>query len=459
MTRDEFTQRLQTLTPQPRSVLILLLRGLTDREIATKLKTSPATIRKHVQNLCDHFGIEREVAGLRRNRRKDLIAIALQEKSELLSDDPALAILEGSSGLDSPYHFEVGFNGAGHSDSAGKLRQDWGEAPDASVFYGRTEELSRLQQWIVTDHCHLVALLGMRGIGKTALSVRVAQQLQEEFEYVIWRSVRHCPPLGDLLANWLRILSPSARGDIPVSVNDRLSRLMDYLRSRRCLFILDNWESLLCAQEVAGDYQDGFEGYGELLRRMAESNHQSCLILTSSEKPREIGLFADTNLPVRVLSVRDLPTSAAREILKEKGLVEEEAWDELIQLYRGNPLALKIVATTILDLFAGKASEFLQQNTVFLGKLNKVLEEEINRLSQLEMQILSQLVSAQNSVSLVQLREVLDSTIPTSQLIEALESLLWRSLIEKNIERYSTVFKLQPVIREYLTHRLQKQQC
>jgi DNA polymerase I-like protein with 3'-5' exonuclease and polymerase domains len=40
---------------------------------------------------------------------------------------------------------------------------DWGEAPDVSSFYGRTEELSQLEQWIVCDRTKVVALFGMGG--------------------------------------------------------------------------------------------------------------------------------------------------------------------------------------------------------------------------------------------------------------------------------------------------------
>jgi hypothetical protein len=38
----------------------------------------------------------------------------------------------------------------------------------------------------------------------------------------------------------------------------------------------------------------------------------------------------------------------------------------LIKLYRGNPLALNIVSTTIQDLFNGNVSEFLKQNTLVI---------------------------------------------------------------------------------------------
>jgi len=52
---------------------------------------------------------------------------------------------------------------------AGSLNasQDWGEAVDASIFYGRSHELTTLSEWIVRDRCRLITILGMGGIGKT----------------------------------------------------------------------------------------------------------------------------------------------------------------------------------------------------------------------------------------------------------------------------------------------------
>ena len=67
-----------------------------------------------------------------------------------------------------------------------KSRQDWGEALDVSTFYGREDELAQLREWVIRDRCRLITLVGMGGIGKTALSVRLGEQVQNEFEVLVW---------------------------------------------------------------------------------------------------------------------------------------------------------------------------------------------------------------------------------------------------------------------------------
>ncbi len=74
--------------------------------------------------------------------------------------------------------------------SNSQKRQDWGEAIDVSMFYGRTVEQALLQQWIVDEKCRLVMLLGMGGIGKTALSVKVAEHLQGKFDSFVCEGSR-----------------------------------------------------------------------------------------------------------------------------------------------------------------------------------------------------------------------------------------------------------------------------
>jgi hypothetical protein len=66
-------------------------------------------------------------------------------------------------------------------------RMDWGDAIDGSIFYGRAEELATRRRWMVEEsgengaspHCRLVTLLAMGGMGKTSLSVKIAEQVQD----------------------------------------------------------------------------------------------------------------------------------------------------------------------------------------------------------------------------------------------------------------------------------------
>lgn len=327
----------------------------------------------------------------------------------------------------------------------------WGEAPDISVFYGRQEELTTLEQWIVGDRCRIVTLLGMGGIGKTSLAAKLAHQIQGQFDYLIWRSLRRPLPLEELLSDWLQLLSPERVTDLPIKIGSQLATLMEYLRQYRCLLILDNLETILRSGDFAGHYHEGYKSYGELLQRLSQETHQSCLLLTSREQTREIALLDGSNQPVRSLKLEGLK-EAAREILQAKDLSGERQWATLIQIYRGNPLVLKMVSTTIKEIFDGSVTDFLKQRmTLITGDINDFIEQQVNRLSPLEHEILYQVTKAKEPVLLARLQESLQPVLP-SDLLRALESLIRRSLIEKSVAG----FTLQPVVMEYVTNQLEQ---
>jgi len=75
-----------------------------------------------------------------------------------------------------------------------------GEALDVPSFYGRKEELALLSRWVVEARCRVVSVLGMGGIGKSALAVTVMHRVAAHFEVVIWRSLRDAP---DIPRSWM----------------------------------------------------------------------------------------------------------------------------------------------------------------------------------------------------------------------------------------------------------------
>src|SRR5207253_420377 len=79
-------------------------------------------------------------------------------------------------------------------------RLDWGDALDVPSIYGREQELATLARWVVQEGCRLVSVLGMGGMGKSALVVRAMQQLAGHFDVVLFRSLRDAPDCSALRA-------------------------------------------------------------------------------------------------------------------------------------------------------------------------------------------------------------------------------------------------------------------
>ncbi|MEO0457917.1 MAG: adenylate/guanylate cyclase domain-containing protein [Cyanobacteria bacterium P01_A01_bin.114] len=338
---------------------------------------------------------------------------------------------------------------------------DWGEAMDVSVFYGRTEELATLEHWIIADRCRLITLIGMGGMGKTSLSIKLAEQLQSRFEFVIWRSLRNAPPLPELLADMLQFFSGQTAVGLPETLGRQITQLVKYLRQFRCLCVLDNAESILCEGNRAGAYQAGYEAYGQFFQSVGESRHQSCLLLTSREIPGGLIAKQGSTAPIRSFRLTGLAPDDAQAILVEKGLVSLEA-RPLIDRYSGNPLALKIASTTVQDLFDGDVSQFLAQDTVVYGDVSDLLEQQFNRLTRFEQQVMYWLTIAREPATLSDLREDILPVASQKALLESLESLQQRSLIEKVttvVNRKTISFTQQPVVMEYVTNRLIEQVC
>jgi hypothetical protein len=331
--------------------------------------------------------------------------------------------------------------------STSKPRIDWGEAPPIEKFYGREQELGELKRWIVSDRCRIIAVLGIGGIGKTALVARLAEQLRDEFEYVFWRELKNAPPLESISQNCIQFLSNQQRIDLPDDMDDQITLLLQYLRDHRCLIVLDNVETILQAGNRAGQYRQEYEGYGRLIQRLGEVKHQSCLLLTGREKPREVAYLEGEASVVRSLQLSGLGREEGQEILQGKDLFgSEKDWAKLIQLYSGNPLALKLVSEPIREVFGGNIAGFLQEDETVLGDIHDLLDQQFQRLSEPEQEVMYWLAIEREAVSLRDLREDEEMVHSVSKgLLDALASLRRRSMIETTS---TTFFTLQPVIME-----------
>lgn len=335
-------------------------------------------------------------------------------------------------------------------------RVNWEDVPNIDKFYGREEEQRYLMQWINEAHCKVVAIIGIGGIGKTSLAARFVRTVYRQFDAVFWHSLRDMPALEDVLNDCLQFLSERKGVNLPEEKENWLPLLLEELShclsERRCLLILDNFESILQSGQRAGKYLDGYDGYGRLIRSLGETSHQSCLVLTSREKPREVAQLEGITAIVHSMALPGLTEVEGRELINDKGLSgPRQVWSSFIKIYSGNPLALKLAAEPILELFGGKIEAFLKEEEVVVGDIYELIDRQFQRLSPLEQVVMYWLAIEREAISLEDLQNYILPRVLRKDLLDSLTSLRRRSMIEP---RETARFWLQPVILEYVTNRL-----
>ncbi len=323
---------------------------------------------------------------------------------------------------------------------SGNLHLCLGAMPDVSIFLGRTIELAQLTQW--SQQCRLITLWGMGGVGKTSLAAEWVESLMRtgkaasNFEAIFWRSLQYQPSLETVTAGITKAFQDG--------------HLTEVLQQRRILLVLDHWEALL-GEGAAGQVKPGFQAFSQLFQQLCTIKHRSCIIVISREQPIELGLLAGTTPLVQSHKLEGLGTDAT-DLLRQRGLREEPAaWQTLIQLYRGNPLALHMIASLIQDICQGSATAFLQMNTIVVHQLDHVLTERVQCLSDMEKSVIQALAQADRPVSHEWLQADLNLA-SGSQLLEVLLSLERRCLLEI-LSETTVQFALAPVVQKYIVQK------
>ena len=302
---------------------------------------------------------------------------------------------------------------------------DWGDAPDVEQFYGREQELQQLHTWAIHDQAKLINISGLGGSGKTALALALAEQLQPKFEGVIWRDISRMSSAEALIVELLNTsIETQAQG---------IKQLLKKMQQERWLIILDH-----------------FEFYLELLSQMTRVRHQSCLVVIS-EQP----LPLPTTNRMYSLSLAGLSAHGAMQLLKSCGCSgSPHQLQALARVYSYNPLALKLISTTIRTVFGGQIAPFLEQGTnVLPDPIRLPLQKQFQSLTEVEKIIIFWLAIWQEPISLCRLQTHLLSP-NSAEVIAALSKLLESSLITQHFLAEEPSFSLQPMVMTFATNEL-----
>ncbi len=247
--------------------------------------------------------------------------------------------------------------------------------PQPTPFAGRERELAEIGRRLTDPHCRLLTLVGPGGIGKTRLALQVAQTFcRPVLDECLFKDGIYFVPLAVVSSTEGVVLAVAEA--IGVSFYGNVSpkqQVLDFLRSRELLLVLDNLEHLLTpppdlVEKATSPEQAGGSVTGLVTELLAAAPHIKILV-TSREAlnvqeawfhpvegmsfPNGDGLsFRDDESAVgsgaasleQYDAVQFFVQSAARARVAFSLAAEQTAVLRLCRLVEGMPLAIELAA-------------------------------------------------------------------------------------------------------------------
>jgi predicted ATPase len=211
-----------------------------------------------------------------------------------------------------------------------------------SRFIGREREKSIVRSLLTDGEARLITLIGTGGIGKTRLALDVGAALMGELDGVV------IVALEEVSSADLVVSSIASSLGVPESPSQSLlARVINYLRTRRMLLIIDNFEQVMPAAGV--------------LAQLIAGTDQVMLLVTSRERLRLSGERVVEVPPLQVPELVDddeaLQRSDAVALFVDRARaagsdldldhVQLEVVAEICRRLDGMPLAIELAASRV----------------------------------------------------------------------------------------------------------------
>jgi len=416
---------------------------LTQKQLAEQVGCATATIikieaderrpsREIARLLADHLEIPVE-------ERVEFMRVARRERrvAALASPDIGAAIIRPPATSSSPARLPI----------------------PPTPLIGRERELAAIHQMLQDPQCRLLTLTGPGGMGKTRLVLETAWQIasqaatSEEHAFADGIHFVSLAPIGSVEFVVPAIveaigLAPSGSGDLQL-------QLLNYLRPKQMLLVMDNFEHLL----------DSAGTLAEILQRAPAIR----LLVTSRERLNLQGewVFEVQGLPIPpecpadrlgTYSAVTLFLQCAQRVRPGFSLTPDECPPvvHICRMVEGMPLGIELAAAWVRVLSCGEIAQEIQRNLDFLTtsardvperhrSLQATMDHSWNLLSPEERHGLSRLSIFRGSFHRQAAEQVAGATLPL------LSALVDKSLLRRlDAGRYD----LHELIRQYAREQL-----
>ena len=390
-----------------------------------------------------------------------LLAVSGQRSAALAQYDRCREILTAELGVEPEAETEALYEQIKAGELSGAATESYPSPPRVSTlrhnlpaqstpFIGREIEIAKLTTLFADPACRLITLVGPGGIGKTRLAIQTAAEHSERFAHGVW--LVSLAPLAapesllPAIADTLKLVS--------YGQEDLKSSLLHFLRERKLLLALDNFEHLLDA--------------AALLAEIVESAPGVKILVTSRER---LNLRGEWILDMEGLSVpkddepEDLEAHSAVKLFLQGARRARASFElgsdnrpfvaRICRLVSGMPLGLELAAAWLPVLSCEEIVREIERNLDFLStslrdlperhrSLRAVFDQSWQLLSESERAVFRRLSAFSGGCTREAAEAVAGASLP------GLLGLVSKSLLRRSAGR----FEIHELLRQYGAARL-----
>lgn len=317
-------------------------------------------------------------------------------------------------------------------------------------FIGRQNELEMLR--MLLSRQRLVTLVGLGGVGKTRLALQIADDMRMSFADGVCFT-----PLASVAAPEFLIPALVEAVQLPTAPGaDLKGRLLDYLRNKELLLVLDNFEQLIPAAGLLTEILQNAPG----VKALATSRERLNLY---EEWVFEVG---GLRLPEEEATQSAENSDAARLFLQSAQRVcpgfspteaDQAQVARICRLVDGLPLALELAGAWVRVLSCEEIAAGIEEDLSFLSadwsnvperhrSMPVVFERSWDLLDERERQIFERLAVFRGGFTKEAAVQVAGAALPD------LSTLVTRSFLSRNPERKR--YEIHPLLRRYAEDKL-----